>query len=119
MLRGDLIVGDLWNLLELKQEGVSILVSTPYMDEAELCDRIALIQDGESMKRDTPEGIKSAYDQSLWAVSSNSMSKLLKDLRSNHAILSTYAFGDAHHLTMEPGFTQDQLFEYLCSAFLE
>ena len=105
---------ELWDvLLELKQEGVSILVSTPYMDEAELCDRIALIQDGEFMKIDTPEGIKSAYDQSLWAVSSNSMSKLLKDLRSNHAILSTYAFGDAHHLTMEPGFTQDQLFEFL------
>ena len=105
---------ELWDvLLELKQEGVSILVSTPYMDEAELCDRIALIQDGEFMKIDTPAGIKSAYDQNLWAVSSNNMSKLLKDLRSNHAILSTYAFGDAHHLTMKPDLTRDGLFEFL------
>lgn len=96
---------ELWDvLLELKEQGVSILVSTPYMDEAELCDRIALIQDGEFLKIDTPRKIKADYDQTLWAVRSANMSKLLKDLRKNKAIMSTYAFGDCHHLTVEPGF---------------
>ena len=60
---------ELWDVLkELKKNGVSILVSTPYMDEANMCDRIALMQDGKFMKLDTPEQIIRDYKQVLWAV---------------------------------------------------
>lgn len=92
---------ELWAMLKkLKNEGITILVSTPYMDEAGLCDRIALIQEGAFMKIDTPANIVDAYNQELCAVRGPDMYKLLKDLRSNTEVLSTYAFGDTIHITL-------------------
>jgi len=112
---------ELWDVLkDLKQHGVTILVSTPYMDEANLCDRIALIQEGSFMKIDTPQQIISDYSQILWSVKSKEMYRLLKDLRENKSVLSTYAFGDVHHVTIDPtvengekAFSQTDLESYL------
>ena len=93
---------ELWTMLKkLKKEGITILVSTPYMDEAGMCDRIALIQDGAFMKMDTPENIVDAFDQELWSVRSTDMSGLLKHLRENAGIKSSFAFGDTHHITVD------------------
>jgi len=104
---------ELWAMLKkLKKEGITILVSTPYMDEAGMCDRIALIQDGAFMKIDTPENIVDAYDQTLWSVKSAEMSKLLKDLRSNAEIKSCFAFGETHHVTVG-NMSMEQLEKYL------
>ncbi len=94
---------ELWDVLKsLRQHGVTILVSTPYMDEATLCDRIALIQEGSFMKIDTPKQIINEYDQILWSVKSKEMYRLLKDLRQHDHVLSSYAFGDVHHITIAP-----------------
>jgi len=104
---------ELWAMLKkLKKEGITILVSTPYMDEAGMCDRIALIQDGAFMKIDTPENIVNNYDQVLWTVKSTDMSKLLKDLRTNPEVKSCFAFGDTHHITVGK-ITQSELEKYL------
>ena len=104
---------ELWAMLKkLKEEGITILVSTPYMDEASLCDRIALIKDGAFMKIDTPENIVKDYTQVLWAVRSTDMSKLLKDLRANPEVKSCFAFGDTHHITVGD-ITTDELSVYL------
>jgi len=95
---------EFWEMLKkLKKEGITILVSTPYMDEAGLCDRIALIQEGEFLRIDTPKGIISQYENILWSVQSREMSRLLKDLRENHMINSSFAFGDSHHVTVQQG----------------
>ena len=95
---------ELWAMLKnLKDKGITILVSTPYMDEAALCDRIALIRDGKFLKTDTPENITSQYTKTLWAVSGPNMSKLLTDLRQHPDISTCYAFGDCHHATMDNG----------------
>lgn len=92
---------EFWEMLgKLKLQGITILVSTPYMDEASLCDRIALIQNGQFLKTDTPDNIVKQYGKKLWAVRSASMSKLLKDLRNLPQIESCYAFGDSHHITL-------------------
>jgi ABC-type multidrug transport system ATPase subunit len=103
---------ELWDVLKrLKKHGVTILVSTPYMDEANMCDRIALIQNGQFMEVDTPEQIINNYKQVLWSVRADEMSRLLKDLRQNEFIQSCYAFGDAHHVTMAPlPFENEQIF---------
>jgi len=94
---------EFWEMLaKLKQQGITILVSTPYMDEASLCDRIALIQDGAFLKIDTPQHIIEQYENTLWSVHSNEMSRLLKDLRSNDNISTCFAFGDTHHITIKP-----------------
>jgi len=90
---------EFWDMLQrLKGEGITMLVSTPYMNEAALCDRISLIQSGKIFKTDTPENIVRDFSGTLWAVCSNHMSKLLTDLRKHPAVHICYAFGDSHHV---------------------
>jgi ABC-type multidrug transport system ATPase subunit len=92
---------EFWEMLKkLKSEGITILVSTPYMDEASLCDRIALIQNGEFLTIDSPQNIVNKFNKILWSVHSNNMSKLLTDLRSHAGVGACYAFGDTHHITV-------------------
>lgn len=106
---------EFWDMLQnLKKQGITILVSTPYMDEASLCDRIALIQNGQFLKIDTPKNIVSQYENKLWAVQSDTMSKLLTDLRANELTKNCFAFGDKHHITIDnEQFTFDNLRVYL------
>jgi ABC-type multidrug transport system ATPase subunit len=70
------------------------------MDEASLCDRIALIQKGKFLSIDTPQNIVNQYKNQLWAVRSTNMSKLLSDLRRNKSFENCFAFGDSHHLSV-------------------
>lgn len=95
---------EFWGMLKsLKNQGITILVSTPYMDEAGLCDRIALIQNGEFLKIDTPQNIVKQFDKTLLAVKSDNMSRLLTDLRSYEPTKKCFAFGDCHHISVERG----------------
>lgn len=106
---------DLWDMLiRLKKENITILVSTPYMDEASLCDRIALIQNGRFLKIDTPVEMTRKFDKTLWAVQSNTMSKLLGDLRKHENIKTCFAFGETHHITLDDNsLTIPELQKYL------
>jgi ABC-type multidrug transport system ATPase subunit len=93
---------EFWGMLKnLQQQGITILVSTPYMDEAALCDRIALIQQGSFLTIDTPASIAAGYQHKIMAINSRDMSQLLKDLREIPEIVSCYAFGDSHHVSYE------------------
>ncbi|MBA3681601.1 MAG: ABC transporter ATP-binding protein [Bacteroidetes bacterium] len=92
---------EFWEMLKrLKEQGITIMVSTPYMDEATLCDRIALMQTGKILSIDTPQNIISAYPENLYAIKSNKMFKLLKDLRQYENTLSCFAFGEYLHLSL-------------------
>ena len=92
---------EFWGMLKnLKAQGITILVSTPYMDEAGLCDRIALIQNGQFLKIDTPKNIVNQFKNKLWAVQSDNMYKLLNDLRANELTSNCFAFGDKHHVSV-------------------
>ncbi|MEP7277746.1 MAG: ABC transporter ATP-binding protein [Bacteroidota bacterium] len=92
---------EFWDMLKrLKQQGITILVSTPYMDEANLCERIALIQNGRILSVDTPPNIVKAYPVNLYAVKAAEIYRLLTDLRNNPQIESCYAFGEFLHITI-------------------
>lgn len=104
---------EFWEMLKnLKQQGITILVSTPYMDEATLCERIALMQSGNILSINTPEQIVRQFPADLFAVKSDHMSQLLLDLRNNAAIQTCFAFGEYHHITFrqqnsdDPPYTQ-------------
>lgn len=93
---------EFWEMLyRLKEQGITILVSTPYMDEATMCERIALMQGGSIMSIDTPDNIIAQYPVALYAVKANRMSQLLRELREHEAVESCYAFGEYHHVTIE------------------
>jgi len=107
---------EFWDMLDkLKKQGITILVSTPYMDEASRCERIALMRDGKILSIDTPANIRASYNKPLWAVRASSMYQLLKDLRVFPDTYSCYAFGDTHHLTLKllRENTEEQLIAYL------
>ncbi len=93
---------EFWEMLKKlqREHGITIIVSTPYMDEAVLCDRIALIQDGEFLKIDSPQGIISSYTERLWAVCSNEMHRLLDDLRHYPKTKTAFSFGETFHVTL-------------------
>ncbi|HWV31641.1 MAG TPA: ABC transporter ATP-binding protein [Dyadobacter sp.] len=92
---------EFWEMLRrLKEQHITILVSTPYMDEASLCDRIALIQGGKILSIDTPQNIVNNYPDRLLAVKANEMYRLLKALEGYPGILNSYAFGEYAHATL-------------------
>lgn len=95
---------EFWEMLkDLKQKGITILVSTPYMDEATLCERIALIQNGSIMSIDTPDNIIKQFPDTLFAIKADNMGRLQNALRSNNKIKSCFSFGDFHHITIDNG----------------
>jgi ABC-2 type transport system ATP-binding protein len=93
---------EFWEMLKrLKQQGITILVSTPYMDEATLCDRIALFQTGKILAIDTPDKIVKQYPEKLYGVRAAAMAKLLLDLRGYQNTLSCFTFGEYLHLSFK------------------
>ncbi len=90
---------EFWDMLKrLKTQGITILVSTPYMDEASLCDRIALMQKGKLLGIDTPDEILNQFDNKLWAIKATDMYSLLLALRNDPTINHAYPFGEYHHV---------------------
>lgn len=91
---------EFWQMLhKLKNHGITIFVSTPYMDEASMCDHIALMQNGRILSIDTPAAIISQFDHELYALFSNKRQDLLHDLRNYEHAGSVFLFGNFIHYT--------------------
>lgn len=92
---------EFWEMLKrLKAQDITIMVSTPYMDEASLCDRIALIQGGTILALDTPDGIIGQYPEKLYAVRGEEIPRLLQELRGYENTLSCHSFGEHLHVSL-------------------
>lgn len=90
---------EFWDMLKsLKSKGVTILVSTPYMDEAELCDRIALIQKGKILELDTPNGIVNKFEKQLFVIKNVDVYPALKALSTEEKTEHSYSFGQEIHV---------------------
>lgn len=91
---------EFWAMLQkLKAANITIIVSTPYMDEASLCDRIALMQNGEIMTIETPTEIISNFKKQLLGIKSSSFYKLITDLKAYPMMNSVFPFGEYLHYT--------------------
>lgn len=100
---------DFWNMLyRIRDAGVTMLVSTPYMDEASLCDRISLIQKGRIIETGTPAGIVAKYPHRLFGVSGMPAYPLLKYLRQCPGVLRCFSFGSEHHVAVDPARTSTE-----------
>lgn len=106
---------EFWEMLKkLKESGITILVSTPYMDEASLCDRVALIQHGKILQLSTPQEVIEQYPYELYSVSSGDIYSLLNDVRNYPGMMSCYAFGRSAHISFVKGtFQESGLLDYL------
>lgn len=93
---------EFWEMLKkLKQQGITIIVSTPYMEEANLCDRIALIQEGRILSIDKPINIIQKYPDALFGVRAASMYPLLQALALYPNRGMSYAFGAFAHFAFK------------------
>jgi ABC-type multidrug transport system ATPase subunit len=106
---------EFWEMLKrLQQKGITILVSTPYMDEAALCDRIALIQDGKILKIDTPQEIINDFPKKLYEVKTDNMYELIAYLKKYEHHYSVYPFGEfVHYTDKRPDFNPKELYQHL------
>lgn len=105
---------EFWEMLrKLKAYNITILVSTPYMDEAMRCDRVALIQKGKILSVDTPGNIREGFSRKLFTVRDVNKYKLLNAIRSYPETLSVYPFGDSVHVTFRSDKIEKSLVEFL------
>ena len=96
---------EFWDMLAtLKEKGITILVSTSYMDEAQRCDRIALIDKGKILDVNTPAELVAALGENLYAASATEMYPLLLALRAMPGVKRCYTFGATLHLVADPTF---------------
>ena len=111
---------EFWEMLgRLRARGITILVSTPYMDEAARCDRISLIQKGRILATDTPQGITQRFGSPLFAFKSGNMHRLLTALRIWSGTATCYAFGESHHVTFADQATPQAALEHLTKLGLD
>jgi ABC-type multidrug transport system ATPase subunit len=105
---------EFWEMLKrLKAQDITILVSTPYMDEATLCDRIALIQNGKILSINTPQNMIQQYPEQLYAIKADQMYELIKALRKYPEVMDCYAFGEYAHVSFKGPFEDNKLKAYL------
>ncbi len=106
---------EFWEMLKrLQQKNITILVSTPYMDEAELCDRIALITDGQILEINTPHSIIDAFPKKIYNVRASETYRLIQDLESYPNTHSAYPFGEYVHFTSRhSNFSPEDLMTFL------
>ncbi len=105
---------EFWQMLKgLQKKNITIVVSTPYMDEASLCDRVALIQKGSIMSIDAPEKIVAQFGEPLWSLKSNNIYGLKNDMLEYKYCKSAYLFGQDVHITLNESDNQKDLLDYL------
>ena len=126
---------EFWDMLNnLKNQGITILVSTPYMDEASRCDRIALMNEGRilgsvasgtstssvtdtrNLGIDTPENMVKAFDLPLYGVKAKNMFALLEVVRKQPGVLNCYPFGEMHHLVADASFNAEEMKKTLANV---
>lgn len=110
---------EFWDMLSrLRKYNITVLVSTPYMDEAMRCDRVALIQKGKILSVDSPANIMQGFTRKLFIVKSGEKYKLLTALREYNGVLTAYPFGDSVHVTFKEDKLNEDLQVYLASSGL-
>ena len=97
---------EFWDMLaSLRDYGITIMVSTSYMDEATRCDRIAMIDHGRILRTDTPAGLVAGLDENLYNAAAPDMFRLLEALRRLPDVADCYTFGATLHVVAVPGFS--------------
>jgi ABC-2 type transport system ATP-binding protein len=105
---------EFWDMLaKLRKYNITIIVSTPYMDEAIKCDRVALIQNGKILSIDTPQKIREGFSRKLFTIKALGKYRLIKALRKNPEVITAYPFGDSIHVTLANVRAEKTLEEYL------
>jgi ABC-type multidrug transport system ATPase subunit len=111
---------EFWEMLKrLQSQGITILVSTPYMDEAAMCDRIGLIKDGKILTIDTPANIVKDYKGNLYAIKSSDMYRLNQSVARYEKVNKSYSFGESVHADVKGNTGVGEIAGYLKSEGIQ
>ncbi len=111
---------EFWEMLKkLRKHNITIIASTPYMDEAMKCDRVALIQKGQILSIDQPEKIREGFSRKLFSIRARGKYKLITALRQFPGTITAYPFGDSIHVTFTEDRYDDSIFEFLKRAGID
>lgn len=110
---------EFWEMLSgLRQQGITILVSTSYMDEATQCERVAMIDKGRILSVDTPANLVDGLGENLYNAVASDMFRLLSELRRLPEVVDCYTFGATLHVVGADGFYPGKTTQMLMSAGL-
>ena len=113
-------LSEFWEMLKkLRPHNITIIVSTPYMDEAMKCDRVALIQEGRILSIDEPGKIRDGFSRKLYSITASDKYKLIVALRTFPGTATAYPFGDSVHVTFREDRLDKPVYEYLSKAGLQ
>jgi len=105
---------EFWDMLaKLRKHDITIIVSTPYMDEAMRCDKVALIQDGRILAIDAPQKIRDGFSRKLFSAKAPEKYKLINALRQFHSTVTAYPFGNSVHVTFTDDRIDNSLYDHL------
>lgn len=108
---------EFWDMLQhIRTQGISILVSTPYMDEASRCNRIALVQEGTIIALDTPKAVTESFGHPIFGIRSNNNYHLIEKMKNVPGLRSIYLSGEYAHLVMNGPTSEEELKNYAISA---
>ena len=111
---------EFWGMLrKLHKHNITIIVSTPYMDEAMRCDRVALVQSGRILSIDNPQMIKQGFTRKLFSVKASGKYALITALRQYHGTVTAYPFGDSVHVTFSGNRLENSVFDHLKKMGIE
>jgi ABC-2 type transport system ATP-binding protein len=111
---------EFWDMLKkLKEYNITIIVSTPYMDEAMRCNRVALIQDGKILSIDDPRKIREGFRKKLYSAKAPEKFKLIKALREYPETVTAYPFGDSVHITFRDDRFDESIYVHLKKMGIE
>ncbi len=112
---------EFWEMLHLlKHQGITIIASTPYMDEADQCDRVALIQNGKILKISTPEEVAKSFSTTLFGIKSKHRFRLIQALRDYPHVKSVHPFGESVHYADQRDYVDtDEILRYLHDHAIE
>jgi ABC-type multidrug transport system ATPase subunit len=101
---------EFWDILKkLKKEGLTTLVSTPFMNDAELCDEVALIQNGKLLAVNTPDNISNLLPHKLLSIVTDNNFNSIQLLKNQKGIISAVSFGKTIHITVEKDFKAENI----------
>ena len=91
---------EFWEILHsIQKDGKTIFVSTAYMDEADQCDRIALMNRGEVVACDTPDHLKQIFKYPLYKLQGEDLRQINSQFEANPHVRNTQLFGDSLHVS--------------------
>lgn len=110
---------EFWDMLSgLRRQGITILVSTSYMDEATQCERVAMINNGRILETDTPHNLVAGLGENLYNAVASDMFRLLSELRRMPNVVDCYTFGATLHVVGTDDFNSEKTTIMLTSAGL-